>query len=151
MDAKKAEDLAKKLWANTTLGDFWSEEALVSWLRCDCKCAYCKEDMLKSRDVAYFFSTTLEHLLPKKKYPGLEKEPSNLVLACRACNSRKGQWDPNRDGEPIYTASEGTQLTEEQRQELIERAKKYIKTKQVEHEKLFSQEKKLLLEAMENN
>jgi 5-methylcytosine-specific restriction endonuclease McrA len=147
MNEKDAQSLAKKLKERHAIAEamFWSEEALEIWLRCDCRCVYCGRDMLASRDIAYQFSSTAEHLLPKSKNRGLEAERSNLVLSCRPCNHLKGTWDPNLDGESIYADG---QLREEQRQELIQRVKAYLNPLRKKNEDHFVQEKNAILEAL---
>ncbi|MFF8732064.1 HNH endonuclease [Streptomyces sp. NPDC015171] len=40
------------------------------------------------------FANTLDHQLPKEKYPLLSVTPANLVPACMACNHAKGEASP---------------------------------------------------------
>jgi hypothetical protein len=40
----------------------------------------------------------VEHYLPKKFYPRLETEYSNLYYSCGACNSHKGTWPYMKQG-----------------------------------------------------
>ncbi len=55
--------------------DWWREEALQDG------CAYCPAD-----------AETLDHVIPVAM--GGQSEPGNLVPACRTCNSRKKDTDP---------------------------------------------------------
>jgi hypothetical protein len=55
---------------------------------------------------------TLDHFLPKSKYPLLSVLPLNLVASCRDCNSRKGNIVAKKGGEqslhPYYDHNEIT-------------------------------------------
>lgn len=51
------------------------------------KCAYCEGHM---SDVSY---DHIEHIRPKKKYPGLVCAWDNLTVACQVCNTNKGDFD----------------------------------------------------------
>ena len=49
-------------------------------------CVYCRTpDFLPSSELF-----GIDHYLPKKQFPSLESEYSNLFLACNRCNRRKG-------------------------------------------------------------
>lgn len=37
---------------------------------------------------------TIDHYLPKSKYPLLSLSPINLIPCCYSCNKDKGDWDP---------------------------------------------------------
>lgn len=43
------------------------------------------------------WSFHVEHYRPKKKFPELETEYTNLYYACAACNVRKGPFWPSRE------------------------------------------------------
>lgn len=45
--------------------------------------------------------TTLDHILPKKEYPNLSVSPSNIVPACKDCNTNKGTMSPSINDEVI--------------------------------------------------
>jgi len=62
------------------------------WVRHECKCGYCGENLLT--DVPRMMSSQLDHLLPKRKYPDLDKVEDNWVLACFCCNQIKRDFDP---------------------------------------------------------
>ena len=47
-------------------------------------CAICGRDTIDSSDV------TVDHILPRSKYPHLALNRSNLRVLCRSCNSAKG-------------------------------------------------------------
>lgn len=149
MNEERAHDAARNLVGKPEIGEFWSELPLEIWLRCGCCCVYCGQDVLASREMTYHFSVTAEHLLPRRWYPHLETEPSNLALACRRCNSLKAQFDPNTKGEKIYTASDSRPLTHDERQSLIARVRCHIDPKRQEQNDSFALEKKLILAALE--
>ena len=50
------------------------------------KCAYCES---RFEHVAYLH---IEHILPKRRFPLLVCEWSNLTLACQVCNTSKGDY-----------------------------------------------------------
>ena len=52
-------------------------------------CYICNELIFDS------FDLTVDHVKPKSKYPDLSLELSNLKIACRSCNSAKGNKDKN--------------------------------------------------------
>jgi hypothetical protein len=55
------------------------------------RCVYCAlPDRLKGKE-----SFGVDHYRPKKKFPNLETEYSNLFYACNICNSRKGDFWPS--------------------------------------------------------
>ncbi len=123
----------------------WSAAAIAGWMRDGLVCVYCGRDMLESYDVVYHGYAT-DHLLPVSKYPELDSQAWNLVLACRACNSFKLAYDPNDP--PIYIP--GQQLTLEVRSELLDRAKKYIKEKRQHREMRFQKEKQAIQRAVKS-
>jgi hypothetical protein len=51
--------------------------------RADHRCEYCR-----APEVAFNFPFEVEHVVPTSQ--GGSGDPSNLALACRACNARKG-------------------------------------------------------------
>jgi uncharacterized protein (TIGR02646 family) len=55
--------------------------------RIDDYCSYC--------EVCLHSSIAVEHVRPKKPQPALEREWTNLLLACDICNSIKGDEDVN--------------------------------------------------------
>ena len=50
------------------------------------RCCYCKSVLPFDKG-----TTDIEHILPKKKYPNFVYEPKNLALACKTCNTNKGE------------------------------------------------------------
>ena len=52
-------------------------------------CYICNECILSP------FDLTVDHIKPKSKYPDLALELSNLKIACRSCNSAKGNRNKN--------------------------------------------------------
>jgi hypothetical protein len=120
----------------------WPPEVLAIWLRYGCRCAYCDRDLLESRGIAYCFSDR-EHVLPKCKYPSLESDLANLVVACAACNTIKGDWDPNKE-RPLVTV-DVQHLTDDQHDELVARSRNHVQTKMAETEHEFKQARELIL------
>lgn len=102
----------------------WNHESLAASFRDGFKCAYCALDFLRDYDAYRSWDT--DHILPKCDYPALVTNPLNLISACRVCNLIKGQWDPNREGEPIL--KDGEPLTEPTKQELVARATAYVQS-----------------------
>lgn len=46
-------------------------------------------------------TTTLDHYLPKSKFPAFAVDPLNLVPACRDCNTNKGTYSPATRSEQL--------------------------------------------------
>jgi hypothetical protein len=90
-------------------------------------CVYCKVNLLESR-IAYY-SITLDHLLPKSKYPKIEAHLENHVLSCNACNSIKRNFDALGEGE------DPLQMLQSNRDELIRRAEEFINARSEERNK----------------
>ena len=74
--------------------------------RLDAYCSYC-ERPLKTAEAE------VEHMLPKDRYPDDESNWENYLLACKACNTKKGKKDtrplenfvwPDRDRTSAYFA-----------------------------------------------
>ncbi len=104
----------------------WSDHSLPIWLRDKGVCQYCGRNLRESYDVCYHMSN-IDHLLPQKEYGWLEKAYSNQVLSCKPCNTLKSTWDANKKGgEPVYLRSDGAELSESQRQVLIDRCRTYL-------------------------
>ncbi len=131
MDARRLLEIAKKLKHDVAF-ESWSTQQVFIWLRDDCRCGYCGEDLLLNRSVAYCMGK-LDHLLPKSKpqYRHLENELWNLVLCCGDCNSLKSTWDPNTDGgTPVYFGSDKAPANGDKiRMELIRRTADYLLVK----------------------
>lgn len=53
------------------------------------RCVFCRRLIDESQ-----CASTIEHILPKSKYPQFETYPENLVLSCHACNNKKGERVP---------------------------------------------------------
>lgn len=67
--------------------DAWSSYGDARWdlaRRLGWYCSYCETPINGGIHV--------EHILPKRDHPSLELEWENFLLACSACNSRKGDW-----------------------------------------------------------
>ena len=107
--------------ANTSLQlQRWHATSLAIWLREGCRCAYCGRDMLGDRDFARSYYEH-DHVLPVKDYPQFEDAQGYRVLACRACNSLKSIWDPNKQskGDPPIVADDAKEVSPEQLRELV--------------------------------
>lgn len=63
------------------------EKRLALYIRDGFGCAYCGRDLKDARPE----EVTLDHLLPRIK--GGDNSASNLVTACRSCNSSRGDRD----------------------------------------------------------
>jgi hypothetical protein len=74
------------------------------------------------------------------RYPLLKDAIWNKVLACRACNSWKGAFDPARDG---------ILAIEKFRAQLIQRAKRYVEAQRKTLEALFVEEMALIKAALQ--
>jgi 5-methylcytosine-specific restriction endonuclease McrA len=93
-------------------------------LRARYKCEYCGFNVLSSSQA--YRGRNSDHILPKVKYPALRDSFANRALACRACHTSKGQFDP-APGEPKWSRKHD--LTEEERQMLIERVRAHLEPK----------------------
>lgn len=127
----------------------WHPISLAIWLREGCRCAYCGRDMLSDRDFARHYYEH-DHVLPVKNYPQFEHAESYRVLACRACNSLKSTWDPNKDsqGDPPILAGDAKEISPEQLRELVNRTKKHLRKTRFTYECAFSSEKAVILDAL---
>jgi HNH endonuclease len=140
--------LAAELIKNPVLKTSWSRETLAVWLRDQCKCVYCGKYALESYDMAYH-GASVDHLLPRSDYRELENTEWNQVLACRACNCIKRDWDPNKndDGTLVYVSGRET-ISDEQRSGLIRRAREYIQKTRAIRQKHFESERDLILNSV---
>lgn len=109
-------------------------------LRHNGKCTYCGFDLLSSQAICYHF-WCIDHLLPQVRYRELEDHPENKVLSCPRCNSVKSDYDPNA-GSLIYSGN--GQLTAEQREELLDKAREYVRQKNTQLNESFCKELELL-------
>jgi len=70
------------------------------------RCAFCGRDLIGTPD-AYSIGT-LDHILPKGKYPELSEDQRNKALSCLVCNHLKGNFDPlKHDEDPLEMVREG--------------------------------------------
>lgn len=63
---------------------YWHEKRMEILKRDKC-CVYCQKELTK-------LDSTIDHLIPKCK--GGDDEMTNLALACRQCNEKKGDYLP---------------------------------------------------------
>ena len=83
------------------------------------RCAFCGRDLIGTPD-AYSIGT-IDHLLPKSRYPQLCDDEDNKALSCLICNGLKGGSDVlHRDEDPI-------DMVRNRRDELIKRSTAAIK------------------------
>lgn len=134
--ARRLIEAARQDWTD------WSEETLTVWLECNCHCVFCDRDLLAERSIA-FHLYSVDHLLSKDRYPEMEFEKSNWVLACRECNVLKGRWDPNREA-GIYTAGHRRVLSSAERQRFVELVSKWLKTRRESDLARFSRQRQAI-------
>ncbi len=92
------------------------------------RCEYCGQDLLRDRQE--YASATLDHLLPKEKYDkSIAENPNNWVLSCSCCNSAKGRYDV------LKTNEDANEMLNNNRDDLIVRARKYISEKMLEYDR----------------
>ena len=138
------ERVAQELATNDSMKNWQDISSVAIWLRQSGRCAYCRRDMLESFATAYHASC-LDHLLPVSKYPEVH-EACNRVLACRACNALKSDWDPNSSdpsSPPIY--STGEIFTDANHSVLLDRVRSYVMGKKMVREVQFQSERELIL------
>jgi hypothetical protein len=99
----------------------WNVNALQAFIRDSGCCVYCGKSLLNTWDSAK--TATIDHLLPRCKYPELGWNVDNLVPACSECNHIKLHYDPSEGGGKALV------LTEEIRVGLVRKAKEDIDRK----------------------
>ncbi|MGJ3245063.1 MAG: HNH endonuclease [Elainellaceae cyanobacterium] len=70
-------------WRDSDQGKQWKEEFLK---HCEYRCPECNRRLTE-------FNITIDHKLPRRKYPWLTWDVSNFWILCRDCNKSKGQMD----------------------------------------------------------
>jgi len=70
-------------------------EYLALWLYAECKCTYCKQDLLMTFDNHYGGGYHMDHILPRSLHPELWDTLQNLTLVCYVCSGAKSNWDPS--------------------------------------------------------
>lgn len=102
----------------------WNANALQAFVRDGGCCVYCGSFLLNSWDDAK--TATIDHLLPRCRYPERGWSVENLVPACAECNHIKRNYDPSEEkGEELV-------ITEEVRLALVQKAKNEIDKKKKE-------------------
>jgi len=100
------------------------------------KCEYCGIDLFTN--ILTYYSSDIDHILPKSKYQQLKDNDLNTALSCKICNQSKGRRDFLKKGEdPIIMLTEN-------RQELINRVKEYVKIKRQEKENEYNEIKEII-------
>jgi len=121
----KIEDLKLKLISSS-----WDAETLEIGIRANFKCEYCGCDFFSS--VNDYDSIQRDHLIPV--IAGGTDTFENFVLSYKTCNYIKRNWHPLIDI-----------IKNLNREELLERAKKYVLEKRKVKENRMNQEKELAL------
>ena len=101
------------------------------WLQSNFHCEYCGVDLLSNLPV--LDGADSDHLLPKAKYPHLRNVLSNYVMTCASCHKLKGKFDPAQDDTQFQTC---TNLTETDRNELINRVRERVKDRRQTREQI---------------
>jgi hypothetical protein len=99
----------------------WNVNALQAFIRDGGSCAYCLKPLLSTWEGAK--NATIDHLLPRCKYPDLGWSVSNLVPSCGECNHVKHNYDPSEG------KGNDLDLTDEARLGLVRKAKEEIDRK----------------------
>lgn len=79
-------------WRRTIFNEYFSRFMLSRFNELNCE--YCGKENLKiykwheKKDESIM--CTVDHFLPKKDYPLLKEDPSNLFICCYNCNNKKG-------------------------------------------------------------
>ncbi|HEX3045275.1 MAG TPA: HNH endonuclease signature motif containing protein [Bacillota bacterium] len=101
-----------------------------AYLRYDGRCAYCGVDLLK--DPLSYAAGTIDHLLPRTKYPDYIEHMDNYTLCCTSCNSIKGAMDvllPEEDPKSMLE-------DDEKKKKLIERVQAEIQAQREKNEEI---------------
>jgi 5-methylcytosine-specific restriction endonuclease McrA len=122
----------------TRLNEFnFSEAAASIYSKCHFRCQYCGFDGLSSVDA--YWSLQVDHILPKSKYPDLEKDLKNQILACTVCNTFKDNFNPSCGEKEKYNLSD-----EHDRNVLVNKSREYIFGKRAEETNLVLKLKELI-------
>lgn len=108
-------------------------------LRANYRCEYCGFDVLSSRQA--WHGTHWDLILPKMRHPTLALNFNNYALACASCNTLKHDYDPACN-EPRW--QDLIDLTDEERELLIQRVAKYILSIQESWDKTILSARQLL-------
>lgn len=116
---------------------------LQAFVRDAGRCEYCASEYYLYGSYAALGLSAADHLLPKRKYEyeRFRHEPRNLVACCVTCNKIKGRWDPATEAPGEHIVIETIEQLETRREELIERARKYIRENPDRCEAMFKQAK----------
>jgi hypothetical protein len=138
------QQVAESVMQEACMRPDWGVRDLAIWLRDGCRCVYCGKDMLESYD-AVFYGGSLDHLLPKGEYREIEDVDWNRVLSCRACNTIKNIFDPNKTGDLYLKGTKS--ISDSARYALIDRVKAFIDEKRLPKDR-FHQQRDLILKAL---
>lgn len=106
----------------------YSNDLASAFVRARGRCEYCGADLLMSRQG--YAIAEIDHLLPRSKFAELSDNKQNHVLSCSTCNGVKKDESPlNKDKGEV-----ANQMLEENRCELILRARKYIADKMEDYD-----------------
>lgn len=99
-----------------------------AYIRFKGKCGYCGVELIGGK--VNYMAGTIDHLLPRTKYPELIEEEENYILCCVTCNSLKGTLDVLLPGEdPIG-------MVKNKKDELIGRVKQTLDGKNAEYDQI---------------
>lgn len=87
-------------------GTYYSYSICHDEIRGDClhRCVYCD---LHEDEVGGPMAMEIDHFRPKAQFSHLANDPTNLVLACRPCNRRKGSAWPARPLTACHSQGKG--------------------------------------------
>jgi hypothetical protein len=83
-------------------------------------CGFCGCDLIATPE--QYALGTIDHLLPRSKYPDFEDHRDNHVLACLGCNGLKSGYCPLKSGE------DPAEALEQRKEILIKRTREYLAT-----------------------
>jgi predicted Rdx family selenoprotein len=83
-----------------------------------------------------------DHVLPRSAYPRLRDTFANIALACRSCHYLKDRFDPG--GEEKDSWGRRTDLTDVERELLIQRVRDFLKPKREKYDETIRSAQKLL-------
>src|SRR5436309_14711527 len=86
----------------------WNINALQAFIRERGCCAYCGRLLLNTWDAAK--TATIDHLLPRCKYPERGWSVDNLVPACAECNHIKFNYGPSEEKGKELLITEGVRV-----------------------------------------
>lgn len=105
-------------------------------------CRYCGEDIYAS--FLNYSSSHVDHILPKSKYPNLDREPSNFALSCFFCNQQKSDYDPLQGIETAGSSNDPQTALLSQREQLIKIASSHLANELSRKKRIYNEIRGLL-------